>query len=216
MNVQKMNEQEIKKHEPMKTEALKKTKKKQEKKKKTLKTKAKKGHSNKIGIGLVFLSFVFLIPGLIAPLVTMSGSMKIVFVRKTLFESTRSIIQTITNLVDSGNFFVAGLILFFSVLVPLLKGILLLTVFLSKKHEKKQRKVYKFIRGISKWAMADVFVAGIFVAFLAARATKNMDAVIEPGFYFFTTYCILSLISLHFLKPKQQVGQSNYDVVSYA
>ena len=209
-----MKREEIKKKKTINKAAARKERKERKNRAKRHLTPAER--SNKIGIGLVFLSFVFLIPGLIAPLVTMSGSMKILFIRKQLFETTRSIIQTITNLVDSGNLFVAGLILFFSVMVPLIKGILLLTVFLSKKHEKRQQKVYKFIRGISKWAMADVFVAGIFVAFLAARASKNMNAVIEPGFYFFTAYCILSLVSLHFLKPREPVVRKNYDMVSYA
>jgi len=37
---------------------------------------------------------------------------------------------------------------------------------------------------------------------LSAGATNNMDAVIEPGFYFFTAYCLFSLLALQFLKLK--------------
>jgi uncharacterized paraquat-inducible protein A len=103
--------------------------------------------------------------------------------------------------VKSGNYIVAGLILLFSVLVPLAKGILLLVVS-RMKHDTKRYQIYSFVRNISKWAMADVFVAGIFVAFLAARATNNMNAVIEPGFYFFTAYCLFSLLALQFLRLK--------------
>jgi len=156
---------------------------------------------NKTAFVLILISFVFLIPGLIAPMVTLSGSVDFLFVKKQLFKDTRSILQTINNLVESKNYFVAALIFLFSVLVPLFKAILLLTV-TGMKNDLRRFKIYSFIRNISKWAMADVFVTGIFVAFLAAKATQNMDAVIEPGFYFFTVYCLLSLLALQFFRLK--------------
>lgn len=158
-------------------------------------------NKNKLSIILILVSFAFLIPGLIAPMVTMSGSVKILVFKKTVFQYSRSIVQTISNLVESGNYIVAGLILLFSVLVPLAKGILLLVVS-RMKNDSKRYQIYSFVRNISKWAMADVFVAGIFVAFLAARATNNMNAVIEPGFYFFAAYCLFSLLALQFLRLK--------------
>jgi paraquat-inducible protein A len=156
---------------------------------------------NVLSIILILVSFVFLIPGLIAPMVTMSGSVKIIIYEKTLFQYSRSIVQTIRSLVESGNYIVAGLILLFSILVPLAKGILLLLVS-AMKNEIKRFRIYSIVRNISKWAMADVFVAGVFVAFLAAKATSNMNANIEPGFYFFAAYCIFSLLALQFLRLK--------------
>ncbi len=154
--------------------------------------------NNKLSITLIVISFIFLIPGLIAPMITLSGSVKILFIKKTLFEYDRSILQTIGNLVDSKNYTVALLILLFSVMVPLFKGILLLMVS-TMKDEIKRHRIYRFVKNISKWAMADVFVVGIFIAFLAAKATKNMNAFIEPGFYFFAAYCLFSLLALQFL-----------------
>jgi len=38
------------------------------------------------------------------------------------------------------------------------------------------------------------------VSFLSAKATDGLDAEIEPGFYWFTAYCLLSLLSLQFLQ----------------
>lgn len=154
---------------------------------------------NKLSIILIAVSFIVLIPGLMAPMITLSGSIKILFVQKTLFEYDRSILQTIGNLMESNNYAVAFLILFFSVLVPLIKGVMLLMVAAMKEPGKRHR-LYRFVKSISKWAMADVFVAGIFVAFLAAKATKHMNAFIQPGFYFFTAYCLLSLLALQFLR----------------
>lgn len=156
---------------------------------------------NTIGVALILVSFVLLIPGLMEPLITFSSTVKILFVKKQVFNETRSILQTVGNLVESKNYFVASLILFFSVLVPFIKGLLLLGV-LSMKHQARRHAIYRFVRNISKWAMADVFVVGVFVAFLAANASRNMNAVIEPGFYFFSAYCLLSLLALQFLHIK--------------
>jgi uncharacterized paraquat-inducible protein A len=156
---------------------------------------------NKTGVVLVLISFIFLIPGLIAPMVTLSGSVEILFVKKQLFKDTRSVVQTINNLIESKNYFVAILIFIFSIMVPLIKGILLLMVS-GMKNDNLRFKIYFFITNISKWAMADVFVTGIFVAFLAAKATQNMNAVIEPGFYFFVGYCLFSLLALQFVRLK--------------
>ena len=132
-------------------------------------------------------------------MITFSGSVKILVIKKEVFNHPRSILQTVGNLAESKNYVVAFLILLFSVLVPFFKGILLLAA-LSMKNDSRRLSIYNLIRNISKWSMADVFVVGIFVAFLAANAVKNMDASIEPGFYFFAAYCLLSLLALQFLK----------------
>ena len=48
--------------------------------------------------------------------------------------------------------------------------------------------------------MADVFLVGVYVAFLSAKATDNLDAEIHRGFYYFAAYCLVSISSLHFMK----------------
>lgn len=156
---------------------------------------------NGSGIILILISFIFLIPGLLAPMFTLSGSVDILFIKKQIFRDTRSIFQTIENLFESKNYIVAALIFLFSILVPLFKGVMLLIIF-RVRNRALRFKIYTFIRNISKWAMADVFVTGIFIAFLAAQATKNMDAKLEPGFYFFTAYCLCSLLALQFFHLK--------------
>ena len=152
-----------------------------------------------IGLTILALSFILLIPGLLKPMITLSASVKILVIKKQVFNETRSILQSISNLVDSKNYFVAVLILFFSVIVPFIKGTLLLFAYLTN-HINRKTRIFNFIKSISKWAMADVFVIGIFVAFLASDASEYMNANIESGFYFFTAYCLLSILSLEFFK----------------
>jgi uncharacterized paraquat-inducible protein A len=154
---------------------------------------------NIVAVILIILSFVILIPGLTRPLITISASMQFMGQTVDLFTQTRTIIQSIRSLHESGNDFVAGLILLFSVIVPVVKGLLLLVVLLIRKVWARAELFY-FVRSISKWAMADVFVVGVYVAYLAAKATDNLDAQIRVGFYWFVSYCLVSLLALQFMK----------------
>jgi len=67
--------------------------------------------------------------------------------------------------------------------------------------KKANAKWQIFVSAISKWAMADVFVVGIFVAFLGANAMDNTKATLLPGFYYFSGYVLLSAL-LAFLLEK--------------
>lgn len=154
---------------------------------------------NIVAIILVVASYAVLYPGLTDDLITITATWTFLGRTIDLFEQTRSIIGSIRTLHESGNDFVAGLILLFSVVVPLVKGILLLAVLLLKAPVVRYR-LFAFVRNISKWAMADVFVVGVYVAYLSAKATDALDATLGRGFYFFVGYCLVSLLALQFMK----------------
>lgn len=153
---------------------------------------------NVIALILVLLSFALLIPGLAWPLITIRASFVFMGNTMEIFSQTRSILQSIEDLHESNNDFVAALILLFSVIVPFVKGVLLGAVALVKNPAVRYR-IYAFVRSISKWAMADVFAMGVYVAFLASEAAKNFDAEIGVGFYYFVAYCLVSLLALQFI-----------------
>jgi paraquat-inducible protein A len=154
---------------------------------------------NVVALVLVLVSLAVLIPGLTQPLITIRATMNLLGQSREIFSDTRSIIQTIRNLHESGNDFVAGLILLFSVIVPFVKALLLGIIPLLGRPEARF-KLFLFVRSISKWAMVDVFVVGIWVAFLAGKAADHFDAMIEPGFYYFVAYCVISLVALQLLQ----------------
>ena len=115
---------------------------------------------------------------------------------------TRSVMETIKELRSSNNNLVANLILLFSVIVPVSKGLALLVVVFSRNKD-FSKLLFKIVNSIGKWSMADVFVVGIYIAFLSANAQKPiMTAHLQQGFYYFTGYCIVSIASLHFFKVK--------------
>jgi len=154
--------------------------------------------------GLILLSFALLVPGLTKPLITINASIQFLGNSQEIFSETRSILKTIEGLHDSGNNFVAGLVLLFSVIVPIAKGLSLLSLYALKDWATRSR-IFRFIGAIGKWSMADVFLVGVYVAFLSAKATDNLDARLEVGFYFFTAYCLVSILSHQVMKlePKE-------------
>jgi len=153
---------------------------------------------NIVGLVLIAISFAVLIPGLYLPMLNISVSVSMMGFEMQLMDETRSILQTISSLYNDDNILVAALILLFSVVVPVAKGVsLTLAVFL--KSQKARRRIDGLVRAISKWSMADVFVMGVLVAFLSAQATANMTATLHEGFYYFLSYCLISIIALYFL-----------------
>ncbi|MDZ4672858.1 MAG: paraquat-inducible protein A [Gemmatimonadota bacterium] len=153
---------------------------------------------NWIALALTVVSVALLLPGLQQPMMTITASMEIMGVSRELFRQTQSVIEAVRSLHESGNDFVAGLILFFSVTVPFLK-IAAVAVILGIRRPQARYRLYLLVRSISKWAMADVFVVGVFIAMLAAKATDNLDASAESGFYYFAAYCLVSNLAFQFL-----------------
>lgn len=111
------------------------------------------------------------------------------FIDLNLFNEKRSVLSTLKSLWDSANYWPFFLIFLFGIVVPIIKSGVIFYLLIAKT---PQQKWYAFVSGISKWAMADVFAISIFIAFLGARAMENTKAILEPGFYFFTGYVLLS------------------------
>ncbi len=154
---------------------------------------------NQIAALLTLLSLGLLIPGLTRPVLTISASISLLGNTREIFRETQSITESVRNLFESGNSFVASLILLFSILVPVLKAMLLGVILVSRDSANRTR-LAGFVRSISKWSMADVFVVGVFIAFLAANALDNLDAQAGVGLYYFAAYCLVSNLAFQFLR----------------
>jgi paraquat-inducible protein A len=109
----------------------------------------------------------------------------------TLFSENRSVLGVLQTLWHSSNYWPFLLIFSFGIIVPFVKS---LVIFYLLAVKQPLAGWYKFVNTISKWAMADVFAISILVAFLGADAMENTKATLEPGFYFFTGYVLLSSI----------------------
>ena len=138
----------------------------------------------------------------------------------SIFDTTRSILKTVHDLWKRQFFFVASMIFLFSVIVPLLKGSLVTYLFFNKNPDTR-KKIFAFIRSIGKWSMCDVFIVAIFLSYLSTGATQTenvknitmmghtvnvdvlagMQAHLQIGFWFFLTYCLVSLLAMQLYEP---------------
>lgn len=118
-----------------------------------------------------------------------------------VYQQTRSIISSVRNLYEVGSVLAATLIVFFSVIVPVTKSLLVCWAVCQGNALRRQRTLL-FVEMVAKWSMADVFAVAVIIAFLAAQASQTVGAAsalvsfratFGPGFYWFTGYCLLSL-----------------------
>jgi paraquat-inducible protein A len=157
-------------------------------------------------IYLHLASLVALIYGVITPVF-------FIFVHKNFalggdvaleFDSN-SIISSIEKLLEQDNYFVGGVILFFSIIFPLIKTIIsLLLNILQEKNFLYTHKVSSLLSYLSKWSMSDVFVLSIFLVYLSPKKGGNIETELEMGFYIFLSYVIVSIIisTISFKKKK--------------
>lgn len=120
-----------------------------------------------------------------------------------LIYQVKTILGLIKILFAENNFLVGIAILLFSVVLPITKLVLSVLQLFSEKVA--NNKVANFITNyLGKWSMADVFVVAILLGFFAvvsmgAQGIETHTAVLV-GLYYFTAYCIVSLITTYFIK----------------
>ena len=168
---------------------------------------------------LTLANFLLLVPGVILPVygveitTQVEASLLPEPVEVTVYEQTRSILGTVRELWRSEDRLVAFLILLFSIIVPVLKASTLFAA-MQVRSEGLRRRLVRVVDSIGKWSMADVFVVAVFLAFLATRdqaqantfmvpvlvqqvevaMETHLTSTLGPGFYFFLSYCLLSIL----------------------
>ena len=170
-----------------------------------------------LGLSLVIASLCVLFLGLQSPFLELEAYMDDVTVsakiadyglsdsvggRVYFFYQNHSVLELIELLYTGGNFFVAILIIFFSIVFPLVKLIASLVILTLPKSSFAKNGVV-VVNKLGKWSMADVFVASIFLAFFSF---SNSNFGIETGsttligLHFFVAFVVLSIFSGFYLK----------------
>lgn len=155
---------------------------------------------------LFFISFVLFILGITQPFMTFKISLSSIMggggglfgnllgAATSKMDQTMSynILDAISNLIKNDQYFVAVLISFFGILIPIVKSVLFIVVNVTNK---KSRAWNNFLGILGKFAMADVFCVGIFIAFLYSKfQDKVLNVSLENGYYYFVFYCLLSIV----------------------
>ena len=181
----------------------------------------------RLPVVLTLGNFALLIPGVTLPIysveITTLVEAAIISepVEVTVYQQTRSILSTVSELWRSADYLVSFLILAFSIIVPVTKGSMLLASIYVRKQTVRQWLVL-LVDLIGKWSMADVFVVGVFLAFLATRdqvqenlftvpilltqveigMETHLTSTLGPGFYFFLGYCLFSIFWTQVLRRR--------------
>jgi len=164
---------------------------------------------NICALAFIIVSLFCLYPGLMFAMLTVKVGKVVPFLGQLdLYEATQSIMQTIESLFIDQNYLVAWLILIFSVVVPVVKVVLLLVVLLFK-NLRARASILKFVSVIGKWSMADVFVVSVFMAFLATHSNEAISATLHAGYYYFTAYCVFSILGTQLIELPNDQPQSN-------
>jgi uncharacterized paraquat-inducible protein A len=171
----------------------------------------------KLGLLLNIIAIALFIPGISQPMLSLS--MEVIAnagassLSSQLLNKELSLLATINELYTDDRLLVASLILVFSIVIPLIKTSLITLAFYLKNSLRAQQLV-SFVNIIGKWSMADVFVVAVFLTVFSTNHAETMNqhqlslfgfkldimmssatvSNIGIGFYYFTAYCIVSLI----------------------
>ncbi len=162
-------------------------------------------------------AIILFIPGVYLPMFALSMDMSAQAAGATLtsqvIDKQLSLLGTIDELWRDDRLLVAVLIFSFSIIIPVVKTALLTFSYFVKQARHRLR-ISGFVSAIGKWSMADVFVVAIFLAVLSTNhadteseqqlvifglkldliLSSSTLSAIGPGFYYFTAYCLVSLI----------------------
>ena len=148
---------------------------------------------------LLAIGVICLAVGLIAPMLSLKAYTNLPVLGQVILKyEAKSVITTIGSLAKANNYFVALLIAVFSVITPLAK-ILIAIMVVQCRWPRWHTRSLEFIKAISKWSMADVFVIAVLIAYFAASGDEFSEAAVGLGLYFFAAYCLLSQYAIHTL-----------------
>ena len=137
-------------------------------------------------------SLVLFAVGVTATAVSLVAYRDVPVMGQVIFKyESKGIAEAIGRLFDSGNLVLGGLVLLFSIVIPLVKAGLLLAASTTSRpwHDTAVRGIHAF----GKWSMADVFVVAVLLAIFALGSDETTDAHAGPGLFFFAGYCLLSI-----------------------
>ncbi len=162
-------------------------------------------------LAIFLLLFYFLDRGFLIIYIALSGLVSLVFAlisplimmivyqsfpvlgEVTLSFESKSILGTIEKMYHDSNYILAGLVLLFSIMIPLLKSLVLL-LYGFFKESGIANKLVKLVDKIGKWSMADVFIVALLVVFFSTKQDIHTSIKLEVGLYFFIGYVLLSMV----------------------
>lgn len=150
---------------------------------------------------LCLASLVLFAVGVTATALSLVTSKEVPGIGTVVFAfEAKSVVSTIRDLLGSHDRVLGGLVLLFSIVVPLAKAGLVL--FATLAHGPARDRAVQFVHLVGRWSMADVFVVAVLLAMLALGRDPATRAMTGPGLYCFAGSCVLALWSAAWLPAK--------------
>jgi len=122
-----------------------------------------------------------------------------------VFSDTHSLATAVLALYYDGEWFLATIVLIFSMLMPTAKLLYLLALgSLSPEHLRQRHGWLKRLEWFGKWSMHDVLILALSIVYL--RAEGISQAVSMPGVRWFAAAVILIMLSYGWLKREARHG----------
>ena len=118
------------------------------------------------------------------------------------------------SLWNSGSVFIAAIVLFSSLFIPLLKLSFQLCIQYPSNNPaiiKRQMSLHRFVEVIGPWSMLDIFLVAIFVATIKLGSMGTVN--VEPGAFVFLIVVCLTIISSQIFGEKHlDQSKRNHEV----
>ncbi len=165
----------------------------------------------KILIALMFVSAsTFLIIGLFAPVMRLEKTI----IKFTVEQDTWSLAGGIYELVTGEHLLIGLIVMLFTVVLPVTKLSLLMTLSFGKFTQSTQHSVLTVLNLTSKWSMLDVFVIAILI--VTAKLSSFADATARWGLYVFVLHVLISMLLIKMVrKSKIQLANEKKETIGY-
>lgn len=147
--------------------------------------------SLQVSLALTLCAILLYIPAMLYPIME---------VTKLGIKVESTIIEGVISFLEYENYFIAFVVFTASVVIPMIKLIGLLFIFISlkiniKMENKTKILIFKFIEAIGKWSMLDIYVVAILASVVQLDEIFNIKGGIAATS--FALMVILTMIAAH-------------------
>ncbi|MBI3616591.1 MAG: paraquat-inducible protein A [Candidatus Omnitrophica bacterium] len=137
---------------------------------------------------LLIAATAALVMGLSLPLVKVE---KLLLVKRAT--SIYSVYTGVVSLWKQGEYFLAGVIFFFSIIFPFMKIASLSVIWFFRMADSQRKSLLQWLEGLGRWSMLDVFIVSILIVAVKLKPLVSVEA--KPGVYIFALAILLSMIA---------------------
>ena len=137
---------------------------------------------------LLLASLTLLIISLSLPLITIKQSLL-----WKHWENDYSVFTGALSLAHQGDYMLAGVLFFFSMIFPLAKLLALATVWWARLAEPQRQRALHWLEILGKWSMLDVFAVAILIVLV--KLGPVVQAEPRTGVYFFAASILCSMLT---------------------